>query len=106
MKKAAQRNVIISVALSIILHLLWLGFGMARYNPQDKNEAIDRVLSKPGVTLAMLVVPKQYMSRGAISSWLLIVFLSLVFYALFFWLLLTIIGRFKTNTAGQQDIKG
>jgi hypothetical protein len=76
-----------------------VGAGLARYKPQNEAGILDKILSKPGFTLALLLVPERFMNRGSINSWLSIVLVSFVFYTVFFWPVLTLIGRFTMKAS-------
>ncbi len=92
MQRWAQRKVVISIALSILLHLFWLGYGMA--NRQGEAGIVDRILGKPSYVLTDLFVPEQLLNQGLLVGWLTVVFVSFLFYAVIFWLILVLAQRF------------
>lgn len=92
MKKWADRKIAISIALSIILHLFWLGLGMT--NRQGDAGMFDRILGKPSYVLTNLFVPEQLLNKGLLFGWLVVVFVSFLFYAAIFWLMLLLVQRF------------
>jgi hypothetical protein len=91
MQRWAHRKVVLSIALSILLHVLWLGSGIA--NRQGEAGIVDRILGKPSYVLTGLLVPEHFMNKGLLVGWLVVVFVSLLFYGAIFWLILVIAQR-------------
>jgi hypothetical protein len=55
---------------------------------------VDRILGKPSYVLTDLFVPEQLLNRGLLVGWLVVVFVSFLFYAAIFWLMLVLVQRF------------
>ncbi len=54
---------------------------------------VDRILGKPSYVLTDLFVSEQLLNQGLLVGWLTVVFVSFLFYAVIFWLILVLAQR-------------
>ncbi len=93
MQKWLDHKVPISIALSILLHLIWLTAAETIY-PKGEGGIIDAVLGWPSFHLTVWLVPEQFLNKGLLIGLLILWFISFLFYAIVFWLILILVQRF------------
>jgi hypothetical protein len=94
MPHSTKHILLISIVVSILVHILWLSIGISS---SGESTIVDEILGAPSYYLTILLAPKKLLNSGLLIGWLTMVGISILFYSALFCVLLAAIKRFKTK---------